>query len=107
MKGKENMSLFLDDIRSEEYMTSLSESELTVIERYLEQMQTGPADGQMDIAWQEQGYGYYAHLHELECLSDPDEKAAYRKRLEADIETWLTEKPGHYMVENVRKWLSE
>ncbi len=101
------MSLFLEDIRSEDYVTALDDSELAVIEKYLEQMQTGPADGEMDIDWQDQGHGYYAHLHELEHLTDPDEKAQYRKRLEADMETWLAEKPGHYMVENVRKMLSE
>ena len=101
------MSLFLKDIRSEEYMTALSDSELAVIEQYLEQMKSGPADGNMDIDWQDQGYGYYVHLHELESLSDQEEKAQYRKLLEADIDAWLAEKPSNYMVENVRKILSE
>jgi hypothetical protein len=40
----------------------------------------GTADGEMDISFQENGRGYYAHLHELERLKKND-KNLYREYL--------------------------
>jgi hypothetical protein len=34
----------------------------------------GAADGEMDISFQENGRGYYAHLHELERLRSASKK---------------------------------
>jgi hypothetical protein len=48
----------------------------------------GAADGEMDISFQENGRGYYAHLHELERLKNNNQDA-YRDYLEnliAEIE---------------------
>ena len=41
----------------------------------------GAADGEMDISFQENGRGYYAHLHELERLKNLNQDV-YRKYLE-------------------------
>jgi ribosomal protein S6 len=40
----------------------------------------GTADGEMDISFQENGRGYYAHLHELERLKKKN-KNVYREYL--------------------------
>ena len=47
----------------------------------------GAADGEMDISFQENGRGYYAHLHELERLRDLGKKdyQEYRDKLLAEL----------------------
>ena len=48
---------------------------------------TGAADGEMDISFQENGRGYYAHLHELERLSAVSQKdyQEYRDKLLSEL----------------------
>jgi hypothetical protein len=43
----------------------------------------GTADGEMDISFQENGRGYYAHLHEIERLRDVSQGdyLEYRRKL--------------------------
>ena len=47
----------------------------------------GTADGEMDISFQENGRGYYAHLHELERLRAVSQKdyQEYRDRLLSEL----------------------
>jgi hypothetical protein len=47
----------------------------------------GTADGEMDISFQENGRGYYAHLHELERLRSDGLEAyqEYRDKLLSEI----------------------
>ena len=99
--------MFLKDIRSEDYLAGLDDSEKAAIEEYLHQMEIGPADGEMDIDWQDQGLGYYVHLHNLQFMTDPAQKKDYFKKLKDDIDIWLKEKPGHYMVSQVKDKLKE
>lgn len=96
------MSLFLEDIQSEKYLKQCTEEELAEIDQYLNDMQTGAADGDMDIEWLDSGRGYYIHLHKLDSLEEEDKKN-YRIRLEADIEEWLRLKPENHMVEQVKR----
>ncbi|MCR4308003.1 MAG: hypothetical protein NUV80_05565 [Candidatus Berkelbacteria bacterium] len=65
-------------------------------------MKQGPADGEMDIAWQENGKGYYQHLHNLDTINDVTEREKYLLRLQEDIKLWLADDPGNHMVERVR-----
>lgn len=95
------MSLFLEDIESEKYLQQCTEEELAEIDHYMNDMQTGPADGDIDIEWLDSGRGYYIHLHELDARKGEDKKN-YRISLEADIEEWLRLKPGNHMVEQVK-----
>ena len=48
----------------------------------------GAADGEMDISFQENGRGYYAHLHELERLKNINQTAyrVYLGKLLAELE---------------------
>lgn len=52
---------------------------------------------------QSQGQGYYIHDHILRSIKDVRERDLYIQKLFMDIDTWLSEKPGHYMVKNVRE----
>ena len=47
----------------------------------------GAADGEMDISFQENGRGYYAHLHELERLRAVSQKdyQEYREKLLTEL----------------------
>ena len=47
----------------------------------------GTADGEMDISFQENGRGYYAHLHELERLRAVSQKdyQEYRDKLLSEL----------------------
>ena len=96
---------FLKDIREENYRQGLSSEEETALDNYLEEMALGPADGDMDCEWQSQGQGYYIHDHILHGIKDERERGLFMQELREDIDTWLSEKPGHYMVEEVRKKL--
>lgn len=98
-------TFFLKDIKREGYRNSLSDQENAALDLYLQDMQQGPADGEMDIEWQESGRGYYAHLHQLESLDDAQKKTEYLKRLKEDINLWLADESNNYMVNNVNKIL--
>ena len=95
-------TFFLKDIRKENYRLGLSPDEQTALDTYLEEMVHGPGDGDMDIDWQSQGQGYYIHDHILHGIKDEAERDLYLQKLREDIDTWLSEVPGHYMVEQVR-----
>ncbi len=84
------------------YRQGLSPAEEAALNKYLEEMAHGPADGDMDIDWQSDGLGYYIHDHILYGIKDEQERDIYLQKLREDIDTWLLEKPGHYMVEMVR-----
>jgi len=48
---------------------------------------TGAADGEMDISFQENGRGYYAHLHELDRLGgiSQEDYREYREQLLSEL----------------------
>ena len=96
-------TFFLKDIREENYRQSLSSEEEAALDKYLEEMAYGPADGEMDIDWESQGQGYYIHHHILCGIKDKQERDIFLQKLREDIDTWLLEKPDHYMVEKVRR----
>ena len=96
-------SLFHKDISNPDYMDSLSPDDRTTVERFVEDMQTGPADGEMDIDWQGTARGYYAHLEILQSLAEAHERDQYRAQLREDIEAWLQEAPNNHMVLTVRE----
>jgi len=101
------MAFFLKDIDSEDYQYSLSSDEQAALDRYLREMELGPADGEMDIDWQDNGQGYYAHLHELHNIDDKQARSQYRQDLLEDIKKWMVREPNNYMVANVREILGE
>ena len=96
-------TFFLKDIREDNYRQGLSSEENNALDKYLEEMTHGPAGGDMDINWESQGQGYYIHDHILHSIKDEHERNLYMQNLREDIDTWLLEKPGHYMVEKVRE----
>ena len=99
-------TFFLKDIDSKNYRKSLSLSEQASLDKYLHEMELGPADGEMDIDWQDQGQGYYVHLHELDSIDDKQERLQYRHNLLDDIKRWLVKEPNNYMVANVQTLLA-
>ena len=97
-----NETFFLKDIRKENYRQGLSVEDESALDGYLEEMETGPGDGDMDIEWKDQGKGYYIHDHILNGIKDDQECDLYLVKLREDIDTWLSEDPGNYMVGQVR-----
>lgn len=95
-------TFFLKDIRSEDFRQSLSDEDQASLDVYLREMKQGPADGEMDIAWQENGQGYYRHNHYLGAIKDESEREQYLLRLKEDIDLWLADDPGNHMVGVVR-----
>lgn len=95
-------SLFHKDISNPEYLETLSADEGAVVERFVEDMQTGAPDGNTDGEWQHTGRGYYAHFEILDSLTDTQEQTHYREQLCEDIEAWLKESPNNHMVLTVR-----
>jgi hypothetical protein len=91
-----------------DYRDGLSAEDKGAVTLYLEEMQVGPADGNMDIEWQENCRGYYRHLEILEALRLECQEAAetYVTSLEKDIIAWLAIKPNNVQVTNVRTALS-
>ena len=67
-------TFFLKDIREENYPQGLSAEEKAALDRYLEEMAHGPADGEMDIDWKSEGQGYYIHEHILHGIKDEQER---------------------------------
>ncbi len=98
-------AFFLKDLQSEDYRQGLSDKDLAALEVYLNEMKQGPADGEMDIAWKENGQGYYLHVHNLDVINDGVEREQYLARLQEDIGLWLAVDPGNHMVEQVRNSL--
>lgn len=98
-------SFFLEDIRTKNYREGLSIDETIALDKYLEEMATGPGDGDMDNEWQSQGQGYYLHDHILHGLKDKQERAIYLEKLRKDTDTWLSEDPNNYMVKSLRRKL--
>jgi hypothetical protein len=98
-------TFFLKDIRKEDYRQGLSSEEVAALDKYLEEMALGPADGEMDIDWQSQGQGYYIHDHILHSIKDESKRDLYMQNLREDIDAWLLEAPNHYMVERVREMI--
>lgn len=98
-------TFFLKDIDSKNYRKSLSLSDQTSLDRYLHEMALGPADGEMDIDWQDQGQGYYVHLHKLASIDDEQERLLYRQNLLEDIKRWLAKEPNNFMVSNTQNLL--
>jgi hypothetical protein len=95
-------TFFLEDIRKENYRQGLSPEKEAALDKYLEEMASGSADGEMDIDWQSEGRGYYLHDHILYGIKNERERLLYLQKLREDINIWLSEKPNHYMVEQVR-----
>jgi len=98
-----NKSLFLKDIRKENYRQGLLAEDQAALDKYLEEMAHGAADGNMDNEWQADGLGYYIHDHILHGIKGEPERDLYLQKLREDIDTWLSEVPNHYMVEQVRE----
>ncbi|MEH6626588.1 MAG: hypothetical protein V7739_09090 [Motiliproteus sp.] len=57
--------------------------------QFIEAINRSPADSEMDISWQEQGEGYYAHLVEIDDRRKRDKQDAleYCQDLIHEIET--------------------
>jgi hypothetical protein len=87
-------------------MSSLSECEKHNVKRFLYEMERGPGDGEIDIEWQSEWKGYYAHLEFLHLPLQDDNDKAYMALLEDDIEKWKARSSGNYMVENVESILA-
>jgi len=100
-------TLFLNDIRSENYRQSLSDEDQVSLDVYLQEMKQSPADGEMDIAWQENGQGYYQHEHSLDAIKDVSEREQYLLRLKEDIDLWLADNPGNHTLGRARDSLFE
>ena len=98
-------TFFLKDIRQENYRKGLSLEEENELDKYLEEMAHGPADGEMDIDWESQGRGYYIHHHILHDIKDERQRNIFLQKLREDIDAWLSEKPGHHMVEKIREMI--
>lgn len=98
-------TFFLKDIRQENYRKGLSLEEENELDKYLEEMVHGPADGEMDIDWESQGQGYYIHHHILCGIKDKQERDIFLQKLREDIDTWLSEKPGLHMVRKVHEMI--
>lgn len=96
-------SLFHKDISNPNYLDRLSPDERATVERFIEDMRTGPADGGMDGDWQHTAHGYYVHLEILSSLTSQLEQDRYREQLREDIEAWLQESPSNHMVLNVKE----
>ncbi|HLF29432.1 MAG TPA: hypothetical protein VI566_00225 [Xanthomonadales bacterium] len=96
-------TFFLKDMRAENYREGLSPEEKALLDRYAEEMEQGPADGEMDITWMETGRGYYSHLHFLNSIEDAEDRDLYLQKLREDIDTRLSEDPNNYMVGRVRE----
>ncbi|MEQ9450501.1 MAG: hypothetical protein RJQ07_02855 [Pseudomonadales bacterium] len=77
------------------------------VTRYLEDMNRGTVDGEMDIERRENSRGYYTHLEILESLKNENEQSVrdYTSALQIDIAAWLALKPGHHEVLTVREFL--
>jgi hypothetical protein len=95
-------TFFLKDICSENYRQSLSGEDQASLDVYLHERKQGPADGEMDIAWQENGQGYYRHEYRLDAINDATERARYLTRLKEDVALWLADDPDNHMVRSVR-----
>ena len=98
-------TFFLKDMRAEGYLEGLSSEEKTLLDRYAEEMEQGPGDGEMDITWIETGRGYYSHLHFLNSIEDEQDRDVYLQKLREDIAVRLSEDPNNYMVGRVRDLL--
>ena len=95
-------TFFLKDIRKENYRKGLLPEQENALDNYLEEMAHGPGDGNMDISWKEEGKGYYIHDHILYGIRDEHECEIYLQKLREDTDTWLSEVPGHYLVQQIR-----
>ena len=78
-------TFFLKDIRQENHRQGLSSEEAAALDKYLDEMAHGPADGEMDIEWESQGQGYYIHHHILHGIKDEQERDLYLQKLLEDI----------------------
>lgn len=95
-------ALFLSTIDTIKNADNIDRAALAEVDSYLAEMAQGPADGEMDIQWQETCKGYYRHLYALGVIDDEDSKQEYLKELKIDIEQWLEREPGNCMVLSVR-----
>ena len=79
---KDEISHWLNSENKQELSDGLRDQ----IETFLRDC-AGTADGEMDISFQENGRGYYAHLHELERLRAVSQKdyQEYRDRLLSEL----------------------
>jgi len=101
-----NNIFLLENILSTTFQENLTVDEKRQINTYLHQMETGPADGNMDSDWQKDGNGYYVHLHILKDLIR-DEKKFCIDDIEKDAETWLCIRPDNHMVRETLNQLQE
>lgn len=91
---------FIRDILSAQYWIDLTDPQRESLSQYFADLQSGPADGEMDIEWQESQRGYYHHLAKLAQL-EGQAKTDYIDHLLDDISICLTIWPGNYIVERV------
>ena len=80
---KDEISKILDPEKMNDQPSGLQER----VESFVRDC-AGAADGEMDISFQENGRGYYAHLHELERLRHLNQEAYsdYLEKLLAEID---------------------
>lgn len=95
-----DVSFFVTDILDPENWLGFTEGQREAIGQYLDDLQRGPADGEMDIEWQETGRSYYVHLLRLTEL-EGDVRDAYLERLQHDINACSAIWPNNYAVRGV------
>lgn len=98
---------FLKNINNPEFIEECDEAEKEAISKFMEEMQSGPANGDMDIHWQEVGQGYYVHEHMLKNAEDWSEEAFefYLSELKEDINTWRNKGSSCHMIDVVEKYV--
>ena len=91
------------------FWNDLTVTEQGLVTEFLQDMQQGPADGEVDVQWQETNRGYYTHLEILERLKveKPQAVEDYVAALESDIAAWLAIKPNKYEVLNLKEILNQ
>jgi len=100
---------FLKNINNPEYVDECDDAEKEAISKYMEEMQSGAANGEMDIHWQEMGKGYYVHEHMLKGAEDWSKEVLkyYVSELEEDINTWRNKGLGCHMIDVVEKYIQD
>ena len=98
---------FFSDELSEASLKAMTPKIRADAEQFKRQCELGPADGEQDIDWQEDGQGYYAHLHELVRLrsESEDSYSDYRTKLMSEIESMSAESTAYQMAMIVKEQL--
>jgi hypothetical protein len=79
-------AFFKNELEQYSKATDVDHDLLARIESFVEDCK-GAADGEQDISFQENGRGYYAHLHELDSLKNNNYEhyLDYRRQLTQEL----------------------